>query len=229
MRLLTIQNHKTTKGEAMGYLTGILYLAPHKLSGVNVCPYATAGCIKSCLNTAGRGAFSNVQTARLKKTQWLLKDRTTFKAQLAKDIQSLEFKAKRLGLVPVVRLNGTSDIRWEIIAPEIFKMFEHITFYDYTKHPVDKRKKLPVNYKLTYSAHEKITPKEMNDALLVGNVAVVVASEGLKQTMLKDNKLQAIDGDTHDLRFLDPDHNHLILLTAKGKAKKDTSGFVYRI
>ena len=38
------QDSKTVKGEKLGYLTGILYLAPHKISGSNLCPHATPGC-----------------------------------------------------------------------------------------------------------------------------------------------------------------------------------------
>lgn len=229
MRLLNITNAKTPKGEAKGYLTGILYLAPYNLSGKNLCPKSTEGCRKSCLYSAGRGAFNSVQEARIKKSKWFLNDRYGFILQLIKDIQSLEWKAKREGLIPVVRLNGTSDIRWEIVAPAIFKEFSHIQFYDYTKYQLASRiHNMPANYKLTYSAAETATPKEFANNLLLGNIAVVVESIEMKFKMLQDSKLFAIDGDETDLRFLDPSHNHLVLLTAKGRAKKDTSGFVVR-
>ena len=49
---------KMAKGEAFGYKTAILHLAPYDLSGRNVCPKATkgpGGCIDPCLNTSGRG------------------------------------------------------------------------------------------------------------------------------------------------------------------------------
>ncbi len=55
MKLLTLSNTKTRKGEARGYVTFILHLAPGNLSGFNVCPGASKGCLASCLNTAGRG------------------------------------------------------------------------------------------------------------------------------------------------------------------------------
>lgn len=228
MRLLTITNAKTSKGETKGYLTGILYLAPASLSGKNLCPYSTPGCRKACLNPAGRGAFNSVQQARLNKTKWLLKDRKSFVSQLFHDIAALVRKAKREGLIPCVRLNGTSDLRWELIAPELFEAFSDVQFYDYTKYPANKRNKLPANYHLTFSASEQTNPNEMNEYLQRGNVAVVLESLAMKQAMLKDRKLQAIDGDETDLRFLDPSHNYLVLLTAKGKAKKDSSGFVIR-
>ena len=37
-----------------------------------------AGCIDACLNTAGRGAFNNVQSARMRKAQWFHNDRQGF-------------------------------------------------------------------------------------------------------------------------------------------------------
>lgn len=59
MKLLTLGNQKTLKGEGRGYLTGVLHLAPFNLSGVNVCPMAElAGCYEACLNTAGRGGIA---------------------------------------------------------------------------------------------------------------------------------------------------------------------------
>lgn len=228
MRLLTIDNTKTSKGQQAGYLTGILYLAPANLSGKNLCPYSTPGCRKACLNTAGRGAFSSVQQARLKKTQWLLNDRQIFVVQLHKDIAALIRKAKRKGLNPCVRLNGTSDLRWELIAPDIFATYPDLQFYDYTKYPVDRRKDVPANYHLTYSASESVTALDMQAMLGRSNVAVVVESEAMKQAMLNDTALLSVDGDKNDLRFLDPSHNYFVLLTAKGKAKKDLSGFVIR-
>ena len=40
--------------------------------------------------------------------------------------------------------------------------------------------------------------------------------------------LEVIDGDIHDLRFLDPSPV-IVGLKAKGRAKKDTSGFVLNV
>ena len=48
-------NYKTIKNKKVGVLTGILYMAPYKLSGKNVCPAASVGCAAACLNTAGTG------------------------------------------------------------------------------------------------------------------------------------------------------------------------------
>src|SRR6267154_5141933 len=106
-KLLTIENAKTIKGEKLGYLTGILYLAPANESGVmNTCQYASEGCKADCLFTAGRGVFESVHTARVKKTLWLHNDREGFVSQLRKDITSLVRSAKRQRLTPAIRLNG---------------------------------------------------------------------------------------------------------------------------
>ena len=65
---------KTVKGQKLGYLTGILYLAPADLSGYQVCPMAKlAQCDGPCLNSAGRGAFNSVQIARIAKTRCFLR------------------------------------------------------------------------------------------------------------------------------------------------------------
>lgn len=214
---------KTVKGEKKGVLTGIMYLAPHKLSGVNVCPMADlAGCAAPCLNTAGRGRMTPVQEARLRKTRFLHEDKAGFIAVLRKDIRKLVAKAKKLGMAPMVRLNGTSDIRWEVEAPELFEEFSDVQFYDYTKLP--NRKNLPANYHLTFSysgANDRYAAFA-DTAIANGlNVAVVFRSV-LPETFLG---LPVVNGDESDVRPFDA-QGVVVGLTAKGSAKKDTSGFV---
>ena len=218
MKLLTVSNTKTLKGESQGYLTGILMLQPGQL-----CPKASAGCLKACLSTAGRGRFDSIQEARAVKTQHFLHGRDAFIEQLADDIRALERQAKREGLTPCVRLNGTSDIKWEIVAPQLFEVFSHVQFYDYTKYMRHERRELPANYHLTFSYHEQLTEIERNMLRAsLQNIAVVF--ETIPDTFLGK---QVIDGTESDLRFLDP-KNTIVGLLAKGKAKQDTSGFVVR-
>ena len=130
MKLLSVGNNaKTIKSDKGGvYSTAILYLAPHKNSGVNLCPKASEGCAKACLYTAGRGAFSNVQAARLRKSRWFIEDRETFLMQLKLDIQQHVLTCKRKGVTPAVRLNGTSDILWERYID--MSEFPDVQFYD---------------------------------------------------------------------------------------------------
>jgi len=222
MKLLTLGNTKTVKGEAMGFQTYIMHLAPSTLSGYQTCPMASEGCASACLNTAGRGRFTAIQEARIRKTKWFFENRETFMAQLVKDIQAAIRKSAREGFTPVFRLNGTSDIRWETVRvggfANIMDMFQSTQFYDYTKLP--NRRDIPSNYHLTFSRSES---NEL-DALRilangVMNVAVVFDTLPTKWAGVK-----VIDGTETDLRFLD-EQGVVVGLVAKGKAKKDNSGF----
>ena len=158
---------------------------------------------------------------RLRRTELFNTDKPTFFQLLIKEIHALIRKGKRDNLIPTVRLNGTSDIRWENIKHEgktIFEMFPAIQFYDYTK--ISNRKKLPANYSLTWSYSNANTtyaatrPIELNWAVVFRNK--------LPETFLGR---PVIDGDISDVRFIDPT-GVVVGLKAKGSAKKDTSGFV---
>lgn len=232
--LLSIDtNAKTVKGQKLGYITAILYLAPHKLSGKNFCSFATSGCAASCLYSSGRGKFSNVQLARLNKSRYFIQNRESFLIQLFEEIIKLvrKYESKL-----VIRLNGTSDIPWEEFKvydnKNIFEYFSNIQFYDYTKNPKRMYLNLP-NYHLTFSRAE--TEQNINwsrQFLKEGkNVAAVFGQELYKEILSSKNlyyngrKINIIDGDENDLRFLD-NKESLIVLKAKGEAKKDRSNFV---
>ena len=227
---------KTIKGNDSGYLTAIMYMTPYKTLGHNLCPMAeTAGCLEGCLNTAGRGSMNSVQKGRARKAQWFIKDRAAFMAQLVKDLARFENYCTKRDLKPAIRLNGTTDVRWELIRfkgvvdgveidQTIFDMFPNITFYDYTK--IANRRNLPNNYHLTfsYSATNATYLKQVDIAKANGlNIAVVFRNkENIPNEFIG---LPTIDGDKTDLRFLDPKQS-IVALYAKGKARKDNSGFV---
>lgn len=219
---------KTIKGNDSGYLTAIMYMTPYKTLGHNLCPMAeTAGCLEGCLNTAGRGSMNSVQKGRARKAQWFIKDRAGFMAQLVKDLTRFQNYCERRDLKPAIRLNGTTDIRWELIkvnGQTIFELFPTITFYDYTK--IANRRNLPANYHLTfsYSATNATYLKQVDIAKANGlNIAVVFRNkENIPSEFIG---LPTIDGDKTDLRFLDPKQS-IVALYAKGKARKDNSGFV---
>jgi hypothetical protein len=165
-----------------------------------------------------------IQRARIARTLAFFSDRAGFMAQLAKEIKAHVRRAGRLGLRAAVRLNGTSDLPWEKIAPDLFAQFPEVTFYDYTKSVkralASAAGKLPSNYSLTFSRSES-NGAECFDVLAAGgNVAAVYAHAGLIPS-------DAINGDAHDLRFLDR-KGAIIALSAKGRAKRDASGFVVR-
>jgi len=225
MQLLSTANPKIQKGTKKGYLSFILHLAPADLSGYEVCPKRTKGCTAACLNTAGRGGMFRkgedtnvIQQARIRKTKMYFEDRAAFMTQLEKDINAGIRQAERLGLKPVFRLNGTSDLsveKWGII-----QKFPNIQFYDYTKILGRKISHLP-NYHLTFSAADG-NDSDVAKAVQQGMNVAVVFKDKLPSSYLSR---PVIDADEDDLRFLDP-KGAICGLKAKGRAKKDTSGFV---
>ena len=227
-KLLSTANPKIQKGTKMGYLSFILHLAPSDLSGKNTCPKATPGCIAACLNTAGRGGMfkrgettNMIQRARIRKTEYFFADRAAFMDDLASDIMRAVNYARKKGLIPVFRLNGTSDLSWEKYpvcgADNIFALFPTIQFYDYTK--VLGRKVSHIeNYHLTFSKADG-NDADVAEALMQGMSVVAVYDE---------IPADVPSADETDLRFLDP-RGIMLGLKAKGRAKKDYSGFVIRI
>ena len=216
---------KTKKGLSKGYLTGILYLAPASLSGVNVCPKSSSGCRAACLFTSGRGRFYSVTRARIVKTLALHFDAPRMHETINKSIKSLLVKAINKGMVPCVRLNGTSDLLWERNS-DIIQSFPLVQFYDYTKIVKRLNFSIPANYHLTISLSE-VNDSDALFALQCGyNVAAVFRTAAPIQFL----GVPVIPGDTTDLRFLDKQpinvQGVVVALKAKGKAKTDTSGFV---
>lgn len=211
-----------------GFKSAIQYLKPHKSSGLmNMCPQASVGCAAACLNTAGRGRYDNIQQARYNRTKLFVNDRTSYHRLLIREIEAFVKKCKKTKDVPAIRLNGTSDLKWEEMFPGLIDAYPEVQFYDYTK--VEKRMmrylngELPVNYHLTFSRSES------NDAACKrvlkrgGNVVVV-----FDKVPNEWNGHQVYDADSHDLRFLDP-KGGVGGLKAKGKAKHDTTGFVVSV
>jgi hypothetical protein len=239
MKLLSTGNPKVLKGIKEGFNTYILHLAPANLSGYETCAKRTAGCTAACLNLAGRGGMFKrgettnvIQQARIRKTKMFFEDRITFMNLLVKDIELAIKQSARMNLVPVIRLNGTSDLafeKYEVLRngqsySNIFMAFPELTFYDYTKILGRKVKSIP-NYSLTFSAADG-NDADVYAAIQQGyNIAVVF---GIKKTLpMPETYLgrPVFNGDESDLRFLDP-KNVIVGLYAKGKAKKDETGFV---
>lgn len=228
MKLLTTSNTKIKKGESLGFLTFGVHLAPSTKSGFNTCQHSSVGCAAACLDTAGHGIFATVQAARIAKTKFFFQDKALFMAQLFKEIASAVKSAQKKNLVPCFRLNLTSDLPWEKITLDgktVFDLFPQVTFYDYTKSAQRMTAFLtgefPSNYHLTFSRSE--SNEKLVDAVLGsgGNVAVVF--RGSLPATWKGKHV--VSGDESDLRFLDP-QNVIVGLVEKGKAKKDSSGFV---
>jgi hypothetical protein len=240
-----ISNPKLNKSLARNVLSAPLHLAPAKTSGFEVCPMRTAGCTLACLHTAGNpAAMRGKRKARNARTKAFFRVRDAFMTALAGDIEKLRRQARKRGMRCAVRLNATSDIVWESMPvtidgrtyPNLMTLFGNVTFYDYTKR--HNRRNLPSNYTLTYSLAEDNDARAV-DALASGmNVAAVfdtpkgqrlpdyyglgVPGERLGQCV------PVIDGDVHDFRPIDR-KGVIVGLRAKGRAKKDKSGFVRKV
>ena len=218
--LLGTSSTKTVKGEKLGFLTAILYLTPDD----NICSMARlAGCMEGCLYSSGRGAFNSVQNARKAKTDFWYANQRAFLLSLCADVWSLQRSAAKSNQKLLVRPNGTSDIPWEnfkvLDDQTIFQLFPDVQFYDYTK--INNRKVAHIpNYHLTFS---KADGNDMDTRLAISNgMNVAVVFHKVPENYLGR---PVINGDETDLRFLDP-KGVIVGLKAKGKAKKDLSGFV---
>ncbi len=224
MKLITTSPKiEKSNNSGLGYYTGIMYLAPHKLSGYNTCSEASPGCIKGCLNTAGRGVYNNVQKVRIARTKMFFEDRINFINNLEKEIKSLITYCKKRLFDPCLRLNGTSDVFWEQFG--VIQKFPEVQFYDYTKVYSRYLKFLngdfPSNYHLTFSMSEVNFSKCLDVLGLGGSVAVVFRNKNIPSQWLG---YKVHNADTTDLRFLDKPG--IQGLYAKGKARKDVSDFV---
>ena len=212
---------KMAKGEAFGYKTAILHLAPYDISGRNVCPKATkgpGGCIAPCLNTSGRGQMDSVQQARINKTNYFWNNKNGFLWELSKEIQTLKLRAARAGFKFAVRLNGTSDLPWHRMQVDgggsLMHLHPDVQFYDYTKvlNYLDHDLK---NYHITFSDSGKNQADQLAAIEKGANVAVVFKDKLPKTWMDR----RVINGDKHDLRFKDP-CGVVVGLVAKGLGKK---------
>ncbi len=221
-------NAKLTKsdGAEKGYLTVGLSLAPANSSGYQVCSSASPGCTQACIFTAGKGQMKHVQWARIAKTIAFFEERNKFVDMLRRDLALARKRAHKQGKMLACRLNVFSDIQWEKIFPGLFLDFSDVQFYDYTKHAkrmhAYSQGGLPTNYHLTFSRSE-CNDEEAKRVLCYGgcNVTVVFSDDLPKSHWGKE----VINGDDTDLRFLDPP-GVIVGLKAKGRGKKDTSGFV---
>ncbi len=229
-KLLSISSDaKTVKGEKYGWKTAILYLSPASTAIIGsdavttICPYSTPGCRESCLFTAGRGRFNSTVNARYRKTRFWLEHPEAFLAQLDTELQAFKLACKKGGFRGAVRLNGTSDILWYGFL-EALKPHPDLRFYDYTKAPFVAGWPRSSLWHLTYSLSEHYQSEGHAKRWLANgrNVAVVYRSRALVEEAIERGQ---VDGDAHDLRFLDPPGS-IIALKAKGRARLDKTGFV---
>jgi hypothetical protein len=237
--LLSTENAKTVKGKKLGYTTYIIYLAPHTQNskGINLCSHASIGCSEACLFGSGNARFTKTQQGKVNKTEYFLADRKSFMLQLVNEITKIEKKHNKNNTKFAIRLNGTSDVRFEklkVNGKNIFDTFPNIQFYDYTKNPIRMFMDMPKNYHLTFSMSEDNKDICM-DMLKAGkNVAMVFNVKKDKPLPSQYKGFKVINGDETDLRFLDENNvivglkYKLIMTKGKGFNKKqvETNDFI---
>jgi len=222
------KNPKTIKGQKYGVLTFILYMSSHKESGVNLCAMADiAGCVDDCLKNQGRGQMTSTQMSRLRKTLFYLQYFEEFMAMVKKELSLGLAYAERHGYKLAVRMNGTTDIRWELrIWNYMVEMYRKgLQWYDYTKIP---NRLVPCSkvYDLTfsYSGKKEYLPY-LDKAIKLGmRIAFVVRYANLIPKTFMG--MEVLIGDDHDIRYIEP-QGTAIALTAKGSAVHNTNGFVW--
>ena len=234
---------KTSKGNKQKqYYTSILYLAPdveaytdrtqdNDLFFKTVCPWSSAGCRGGCLYDAGLGAvYPKIQQARIRKTRLYHEDKTEFFRLFHQDLNKFTAFCGIHKVKPAVRDDGTSDLGMSIVAS---KEHPKIQFYNYTKSV--KRYYNFLNGRYRDNVHFTFSRSEENE----GNAFEILDDGGQvafvfrKKIPSKYKGYTVINGDLTDLRFTDrevfnipADRGFIVGLTAKGKAKKDTTGFV---
>jgi hypothetical protein len=184
-----------------------------------------------------RFLLNRTQLARIRRTRWFFRDRKAFMAALVHELELFIARADERGLKPALRLNGTSDLRWERFGcirdgkryRNIFEAFPELTCYDYTKVPrrvaslLRMGREWPSNYSLTFSRSEENETQCAEELQNGVNVAVVFDTkkgEALPPLWtIGANTYQVIDGDVNDLRFTDP-AGVIIGLRAKGLLAK---------
>lgn len=239
-------NHEVlqrTLGDKKAFDSYVVHLTPAAQSGFVTCACASDGCRSTCLQTAGNiGALADKTHARLKKTWFLAKEMPHVIQNLVAYIEKLKAKTEAEGKKLVIRMNGTSDIPWEEMRDQegksIPERFPDITFYDYTKIAKRVGKTAP-NYHLTFSRSEENEPQAIKMLQNGHNVAVVFGPgkvhnreflsypkgstrEGQLLLPVVWHGFKVINGDAHDLRFLEEQPKGqpgvVIGLIAKGAA-----------
>lgn len=245
MQLLTHQESSPKLGGShavTGYRSAILYLAPSDVAGVgNMCTHSSHGCRSACLYRAGLAAvYRTIPASRIARTRALVSDPVSFMARLVREVAAHERAAHRAGLVPTLRLNGTTDLPWHrfecvrdgVRYPSIYRAFPSVRWYEYTKVPNYVHAMADHGVAATFSLSEDNDVHASAVLAAGGNVAAVVrggyaalphananASADHASAGREWSGYPAISGDAHDLRFLDP-RGVVVVLTPKGAAAR---------
>lgn len=198
-----------------------------RLSGpINVCPLASGGCALACLSRSGQSGMPAQQYAQAVRTAFLLAYPVESGLIIGAELRSALRRNGRINL----RLNTTSDIRWEFVAPDMIAALAGagVILYDYTAwRPADRQPS--ADYTLTYSAKEPgHTPDDYLESILASGGTVAMPFDTPRGKPLPESwhGYPVIDGDESDERRNDP-AGVIVGLRAKGyEWKRNDSGFI---
>lgn len=252
--------------DTQGYLQSIMYAAPANRANdairennerrssqgsstiplTNSCVCSTPGCRKACLSGAGNlGLHAGTHALNI-RTAFASSHPDHFLTVLHGQIGTFQRRAERLGVKPVIRLNGTTDIRFDELptADILFRDFgrNKIQYNEYTKHNTrgalsaadleqeNARFARTPNLYAIHSLNELTTPGRVRQLAEHGrNFAVPVDVEEshpvfnehrsalMPRTtfVFGDDEYPTVNGYRHDMRFLDPQGGHAVILPVK--------------
>ena len=230
--LLTEPSHNAKAAHTTAYKPWIHYLAPHTTAGLlpkgrvtatTLCPYSTPQCRAGCLFTAGRNQFPEAQSGKVLRTRFAWDEPQAYLSQLYWEVVTATRDPNAR-----IRLNGTSDVRWELIpmAPMNVTRFRGDPFYDYTKFPSDVRPRTPVpGYTLVRSASERTADAELAEWLKAGETVAVVSTKPMVNLSLDFGGAEVLNGDAlGEAPAIEAHPGTIITLRPKGAARKLTPG-----
>ena len=201
-----------------------LAMAPWKFAGGgNLCAMASAGCVAACNGLwSGMNVTTSTRFALIGRARLYLEFRALFLEKLTTELERFEKLCIRTGRIPAVRLNVSTDIPWEKVAPQIFTARRRTRFYDYTAYTVEARQNLPANYQLCHSWKEHTTFSYVESVVRAGRNIVVpfdsayAPARGLfgalpAAIVFRDRAtgrtltVGAVNGDRHDIRLRQTD------------------------
>jgi hypothetical protein len=200
-----------------------LAMAPWKFAGKgNLCSFASDGCIDACNGLwSGMNVTSSTRFALIGRARLYLEFRALFLRKLREELARFEALCIRTGRIPAVRLNVSTDIPWEKVAPALFAEFTRTRFYDYTAFPVELRNP-PANYQLCFSWKERTTFAYVESVIAAGRNIVVPFDSGyapqrhlfgaLPESVVfrcretgRELTVSVVNGDRHDIRMRETD------------------------
>jgi hypothetical protein len=219
---------------------GVPLAGLRKYAGFTACAASTPSCRMACLHYCGRNDSaaahesagdpfrSSITLGRFRRTFRLLHAQEGLYKDLKRECLLLAKHAREAGLVPVVRINGLSDLPnlASRLAQEVQAEDPSIKFLDYTKiqiysnvHPTEPRLSwYRSRVYRSYSVSEANGSVAFAEKLLrMGHSVSVVGAHPWSPGMTWQG-YPTIDGDAHDIRSQDPPGT-VAWLSPKGPAK----------